>query len=127
MNPNPSWSASEDDTFNTGGIGVKHKFEKRKIDFGADYVLAASTGEIAVSGQPFPDLTTTLNSLKVYANYNFKKHLTLQGSIWWEKYDSEDFQLDGVGPSTISNVLALGETSPSYDLYFLSLSVRYKF
>ncbi len=127
VNPNPNWSANEDDTFNTGGVGVKHKFEKRKIDFGADYVLAASTGEITVSGQPFPDLTTTLNSLKVYANYNFKKHLTLQGSIWWEKYDSEDFQLDGVGPSTISNVLTLGETSPSYDLYFLSLSVRYKF
>jgi MtrB/PioB family decaheme-associated outer membrane protein len=123
----PDWTANENDTFNTAGVGVKHKFEKYKIDFGADYVLAASTGEITVSGESFPDLTTELNSLKVYANYNFKKHLTLQGSIWWEKYDSEDFQLDGVTPSTIPNVLTLGETSPSYDLYFLSLSVRYKF
>jgi MtrB/PioB family decaheme-associated outer membrane protein len=123
----PNWLASENDTFNTGGVGVKHRFEKRKIDFGADYVLAASTGEITVSDQPFPDLTTTLNSLKVYASYDFKKHLSLNGAIWWEKYSSDDFQLDGVTPSTISNVLTLGETSPSYDLYFLSLSVRYKF
>ena len=126
----PDWSTSETDTFNTGGIGVKHRFEKRKIDFGADYVLAASTGEITASGAPFPDLTTNLNSLKVYANYNFKKHLTLNGSIWWEKYNSDDFQLDGVTPSSVTafpNVLTLGQTSPSYDLYFLSLSVRYKF
>jgi MtrB/PioB family decaheme-associated outer membrane protein len=123
----PDWAANENDTFNTGGVGVKHKFEKRKIDFGADYVLAASTGEISVSGQPFPDLTTTLNSLKVYADYNFKKHVSLNGAIWWEKYDSDNFQLDGVTPSTIPNVLTLGQTSPSYDLYFLSLSVRYKF
>jgi MtrB/PioB family decaheme-associated outer membrane protein len=126
----PDWSTSENDTFNTGGIGIKHRFEKRKIDFGADYVLAASTGEITASGAPFPDLTTNLNSLKVYANYNFKKHLTLNGSIWWEKYNSDDFQLDGVTPSSVTgfpNVLTLGQTSPSYDLYFLSLSVRYKF
>jgi predicted porin len=123
----PDWTTNENDTFNTGGVGVKHRFEKRKIDFGADYVLAASTGEISVSGQPFPDLTTTLNSLKVYADYNFKKNVSLNGAIWWEKYDSEDFQLAGVTPSTINNVLTLGETSPSYDLYFLSLSVRYKF
>jgi MtrB/PioB family decaheme-associated outer membrane protein len=126
----PDWLASENDTFNTGGVGVKHKFTKYKIDFGADYVLAVSTGEITVSGAAFPDLTTELNSLKVYANYNFKKNLTLNASVWWEKYNSDNFQLDGVTPSSVTgfpNVLTLGETSPSYDLYFLSLSVRYKF
>jgi MtrB/PioB family decaheme-associated outer membrane protein len=128
----PDWFQDEDDTFSTAGIGFKHMLIKNKVDIGADYVLAKSRGEIDVSSTitpsaPFPDLTTTLNSLKFYVDYHFKKRLSFNAAVWYEDYDSDDWQLDGVAPDTISNVLTFGETSPSYDLYFLSFSVRYKF
>ncbi len=127
----PNWSQDEDDTFNTAGIGFKHMLVKDKVDIGADYVLAKSRGKIEVatlvSSSSFPDLKTDLNSLKFYVDWRMNKKLSLNAAIWYEDYDSDDWQLDGVAPDTISNVLTLGETSPSYDLYFLSLSVRYKF
>jgi MtrB/PioB family decaheme-associated outer membrane protein len=127
----PNWFQNEDDTFNTAGIGFKHMLVKDKVDIGADYVLAKSQGKIDVQTlvptASFPDLTTRLNSLKFYVDWRLKKKLSLNASIWYEDYESDDWQLDGVAPDTISNVLTLGETSPSYDLYFLSMSVRYKF
>jgi MtrB/PioB family decaheme-associated outer membrane protein len=128
----PDWFQDEDDTFSTAGIGFKHMLFKDKVGIGADYVLAKSRGDIDVSSTlvpsgAFPDLKTTLNSLKFYVDWRFKQKLSLNASIWYEDYDSDDWQLDGVAPDTISNVLTLGETSPSYDLYFLSLAVRYKF
>ena len=126
-----NWSQDEDDTFNTAGIGFKHMLVKDKVDIGADYVLAKSRGKIEVatlvSSSSFPDLKTDLNSLKFYVDWRMNSKLSLNAALWYEDYESDDWQLDGVAPDTIPNVLTLGETSPSYDLYFLSLSVRYKF
>ena len=51
----------------------------------------------------------------------------MAAAYWYESYRSQDWQLDGVTPSTISNVLSLGETSPSYNVNFVSLSLRYRF
>jgi MtrB/PioB family decaheme-associated outer membrane protein len=127
----PDWTAKNDDTINTGGLGVRHTVKKDKLEVGADYTLSRSEGEVmvitAVPTTPFPDLTTKLNSLKLYATYRLKKNLSLNAAYWYETYDSDDWQLDGVTPSTIPNVLAFGETSPSYNVSVISLSARYKF
>jgi hypothetical protein len=63
----------------------------------------------------------------VYIDYRLKENLSLKGAVWYEDYDTDDWQLDGVQPDTIPTVLTLGETSPSYDLYVVGLSVRYRF
>ncbi len=127
----PDWFASEDSTSNATGIGFRHTIVKNKIDIGADYAYVRSRGEITVSAgapdPPFPDLETRLKSLKVYIDYLLKENLSLKGAVWYEDYDTDDWQLDGVQPGTIPNVLTLGETSPSYDLYVVGLSVRYRF
>ncbi|MDH3671578.1 MAG: MtrB/PioB family decaheme-associated outer membrane protein [Gammaproteobacteria bacterium] len=127
----PNWLQDEDDTFNATGIGFRHTIVKNKIDIGADYAYVRSRGEITVStvvpDPSFPDLETRLNSLKVYVDYRLKENLSLKGTVWYEDYDTDDWQLDGVQPDTIPNVLTLGETSPSYDLYVVGLSIRYRF
>lgn len=128
----PDVTARNDDTIDTGGIGVRHTVTKDKLEVGADYAIVRSQGEVtvttAVPTVPFPDLTTKLNSLKVYADYRLKqKGLSLNAAWWYESYETDDWQLDGVTPSTIPNVLTFGETSPSYHASFVSLSVRYKF
>jgi MtrB/PioB family decaheme-associated outer membrane protein len=92
----PNWFQDEDDTFNAAGIGFKHVLVKDKVDIGADYVFAKSRGEIEVatlvSSMPFPDLTTRLNSLKFYVDWRFKKKLSLNASVWYEDYESDDWQ-----------------------------------
>ncbi len=130
--PTPAdWFADEDDTINTAGIGVKHVLMENKLDVGADYTVSQSRGEItvtpAVPGPPFPDLKTKLNSLKLFATYRLKEKLSLNAAYWKESYDTSDWQLDGVMPSTTPSVLTFGETSPEYDVNVVSVSVRYKF
>jgi len=127
----PDWFASNDDTFDNFGIGVKHQLITDKLDVGADYVWSRSTGEISVdAGSPFtdfPDLKTSVDTLNLYAIYRLRDNLSLRAAYWYESYDSDDWLLDGVDPATIPNVIAFGEQSPEYDVNVVTLSVRYQF
>ncbi len=121
------WSAQNDDTVTTVGIGVKYQAIEDKLDIGADYARSHSRGEINVNGSGFPDLETELDTVKLYATYRLKDDVSLHAAYWYEHYDSEDWALDGVAPGTIGNVISLGETSPSYSVNALGLSMRYNF
>src|SRR5450759_149808 len=125
------WSGQNKDKIDLVGLGVKHKVIENTLDVGADYAYARSKGEIIVSnglsGPSFPNLSTSLNSLKLYATYRLKDNVSLQAGYWYERYDSKDWMLDGVAPGTIPNVLALGLQPPQYRVNVIRLSVRYKF
>jgi len=125
------WFASNDDSFNNIGIGVTHVVIKDRLDIGADYTKSHSSGSITVSGggsdPAFPDLRTDLDIFKFYANYRIDEMLSLRVAYWHENYDSSDWSLDGVSSDTVSNLLALGELSPSYSNDVVKLSMRYQF
>ena len=125
------WQANNDDTFDNIGIGVTHVVIEDRLDIGADYTKASSTGKVTVySGAPappFPDLTTDLDSFKIYANYRLSEMLYLKAAFWHEVYDSNDWALDGVSADTIPNLLSFGNLSPSYNVNVVKLSMSYKF
>jgi len=125
------WWAENNDTIDLLGIGVRHVVTKDKFDIGADYTVTRSQGAISVStGAPdpaFPDLSTSRDSLKLYANYRIKDNVALRAGYWYERYDSENWMLSGVTPGTIPNVLTFGEQSPMYRVHVIAASVRYKF
>jgi MtrB/PioB family decaheme-associated outer membrane protein len=127
----PDWSAENKDRINFYGLGVKHVVIKDKLDIGADYSASRSKGDISVTtgalNPSFPSLSTTLDSLKLYATYRLKENISLQASYWFERYDTKNWMLDGVGPSTIPNVLTLGEQAPRYSVNVIRLALRYKF
>ena len=127
----PDWTGENNDTVDTAGIGVKHTVIKNKLDVGADYTVSHSRGEVVVysgaSDPAFPDLIAKLASVKLHATYRIKDNISLKGAYWYESYKSENWQLDGVTPNTISNVLAFGEQPPSYYVNVVMLSLRYKF
>lgn len=125
------WTGENKDTIEVIGIGVKHAAIKDKLDIGADYSTSRSKGEISVMtgalNPAFPSLSTTLDSLKIYATYRLKDNWSLQASFWHERYDSKNWMLDGVASGTIPNVLSLGEPAPRYSVNVLRLALRYKF
>ena len=125
------WWAENNDAINLLGIGVKHVVTKDKFDIGADYTVTRSQGAISVStgaaDPAFPDLSTSRDSLKLYANYRIKENVALRAGYWYERYDSESWMLSGVTPSTIPNVLTFGEQSPMYRVHVIAASLRYKF
>ena len=75
----------------------------------------------------FPDLSTRIDSLKLYATYKMKDNMSLVGSYWLEHYDSKNWMLDNVLPGTIPNALTFGEQSPRYRVHVLRVALRYKF
>ncbi|MGB5080928.1 MAG: MtrB/PioB family decaheme-associated outer membrane protein [Burkholderiales bacterium] len=127
----PDWSAENVDTIQTAGIGVKHALIPDKVDIGADLTRSRSVGDIRVSvtasDPSFPGIESDIDSLKLYATYKVRDDLTVRASLWRERYSSRNWAIDGVGASTIPNVLALGETSPDYRVSVASLSLRYRF
>jgi hypothetical protein len=126
----PDWSAENVDTIQTAGIGLKHALIPETVDVGADLTSSRSIGDIKVSvtsSEAFPRIKSDLDSLKLYATYKLKTDLTIKASLWHERYSSQNWAIDGVGPSTIPNVLTLGETSPEYKVNVVSVSLRYRF
>ena len=126
--PAPLWFGSSTDTIDTAGLGLEYRAHD-KLAFGLDCTYARSTGEIAIRSAAvgFPDLTTRLTSARLHADFSPRARLTLRLSYWYEKYQSEDWALDGVTPSTVGNVLALGQASPDYRINVVMLSSRYQF
>jgi MtrB/PioB family decaheme-associated outer membrane protein len=127
----PDWSAENVDSIQTAGLGIKHALIKDKLDVGADLTTSHSVGNVKVSvtgSDPlFPNLKSDLNILKVHATYRMTKELAIRGAVWHERFSSANWALDGVAPATMANVLALGETSPSYKVTVASLTLRYSF
>jgi len=126
--PSPLWTSENTDTIDTAGAGFKYRVHE-KLDLGIDYTFVRSSGEILIESATvgFPDLETRLNSARLYIDYATKKKLSLRLSYWYEDYRSDDWALDGVTPSTISNVLAFGQGTPSYYINVVALSGRYEF
>jgi len=124
------WSAKNNDIVNNLGVGFTHVLIEDKLDIGADYIMTNSTGEISViSGAltEFPNLTTDLHTVKLFANYHLEETLTLRAAYLFESYDSEDWAVENVSPTTISNVLSLGELTPSYKVNVIKVSMAYQF
>lgn len=127
----PDWSGRISDSFEIVGMGFNHELIEDKLNVGADYVYTESTGRIRITdggvGSQLPTLVTKLNSLKIYGNYQLSETLLINGTYWYEHYDSRDWALDDVSEGTVSNNLSLGQESPAYDVNVFTVSLRYKF
>jgi MtrB/PioB family decaheme-associated outer membrane protein len=127
----PNWWARNSDESTVFGVGVKHMMLAGKLELGADYVYSHSRSDVVVEAGPsdpaFPSATTELDSIKVYATYQVQSNVSVTGGIWHEAYRSNDWRLDGVTPTTVSNFLSLGEQAPNYDQNVVRIAMRYRF
>jgi MtrB/PioB family decaheme-associated outer membrane protein len=126
LTPAPTWFAGNNDSIDTAGVGIKRRASE-KLAIGADYTVSRSIGRISITGGTprFPDLGSRLDSIKLYATYQLKRRLSVHLAYWYENYNSQDWMLDGVTPSTIANVISLGQGSPSYHIHVVTVSARY--
>lgn len=127
----PNWTASDQDRFEVLGLNVKHAFVANKLDVGADLSVARSRSnrlvQVSISDPSFPTAKTARDTLKLFASYKISPSITLDGSIWHERYDAQDWSLDGITPAALSDLLALGLAAPRYEINALRLNLRYRF
>lgn len=125
------WRGRTRDSFEVLGAGVKHLAMKGKLELGGDLTLARSRSRVSVdtgaASPSLPTATTSRDTLRLHATYHLKDQLSLVGSYWYERYDTQDWRLDGVLPATVPNLLTLGEQPPRYHVHVLGVALRYRF
>lgn len=127
----PDWRGVERDDVDTVGFGLHYAPEERKYDLGADLTFSRSAGLMSIeqlSGtSQFPRLRMALDRARLYGNYRVRKNLDATAQLIYERGKANDWALDGVAPNTIPNVLALGSSSPDYNVVVAIFGVRYHF
>jgi len=134
QSPNdPDWHIKNKDTVDSLGLGLRWKKDSR-LEIGADYVFSHSTGESDVLSDnlrppvsQYPDLKSRLHSLGLFADYQWRRDTKLKFSYRYERYDEDDWSLDGVGPAGIPEVLTLGRDYPAYGQHVVGISVLTRF
>ena len=127
------WSVSHEDEFTTAGGGVVWKEVAGKVDLAIDYTWAKSQGRIdtvavpASSAGAFPKLETELNSLRVSATYPVSERLSVGVAWTWEDYSSSDWQIGGVEPATVTNLLSMSPDPYDYSVNVIGVSFSYRF
>ena len=126
----PDWSALTNDTFNMATLGLNYPGLFSVVDASLEYGWSESIGESGsdTSGLPnsFPDLRSQRSNLNLSLSYPYSDSLSLRFDYMFESLDSDDWSLDGVGPDTIPNLLALGANAWNYDANVFFFSVRYR-
>jgi MtrB/PioB family decaheme-associated outer membrane protein len=124
------WNAVTRDTIATWGFGFAAQARDR-VSFGFDYVYSDSDGAIRTATSageaPFPVLGTELTNARIYLTYKISDHWAWKLDAIREHYDSSDWQLDGIGPDGLANVLTMGEVSPDYVVKVIRAQATYRF
>jgi MtrB/PioB family decaheme-associated outer membrane protein len=130
----PNWTADFDDTVDTLGLGARITGIRSKWDVGADIVHTRTTGEVALVNlvpgggvTPYPDLKTSLNSVKLWTQYRYRKDLSWKLGYRYERYSEDNWALDNLQADSVTNLLLLDEETPDYDVHIIAASVIYHF
>jgi len=125
----PDWSAETDDSTRTRTLGFSKQLLDDRVSLDVDLTNVHSRGETRViAGVPvtgFPDFTSELDGLNVGVGYAVNDTLKVRAGYRLERYSTDDWQLDGIGPATMSSVLSVGAMSPNYDIDMLTVSFVY--
>jgi len=96
-----------------------------------DYLHAPSYEDVdsTLGGlqQAFPQNWTRLDSERFDVGYRWTPALQIHFRYAHEEYNSNDWALDGVGPATVPNLLALGLQPYRDNVNLFALTVRYQF
>ena len=126
----PEWEASHDDDFTHYGGGFRVAGIGEKLDLTLDYTRSDGETEILFTGPvvaaaPLPELESTMDSLRLALSYNASDRLAIDVNARWERFEAEDWGLEGVAPDTISSVLTMGANPYDYDVWVFGIGFRY--
>jgi MtrB/PioB family decaheme-associated outer membrane protein len=127
----PMWEASHDDDFSHYGGGFRIGTESETLELMVDYTRSEGETEILFAGQavatePLPELESTMDSLRLSAIYNVSRRLDINVSARWERFETEDWGLEGVAPDTIDTVLTMGASPYDYDVWVFGVGFTYR-
>jgi len=127
----PLWQILDGEYYATAAAGGRWQIRER-WDLSFDYIRAATRGNTNIESgglnafEAFPQNRTRLDSTALNTTYRWSKVLKLRFRFAHERYDSNDWALDNVGPGTIANVLSLGAQPFRHDTNVYTLTAIYQ-
>jgi MtrB/PioB family decaheme-associated outer membrane protein len=126
------WEAQHDDSFDHVGFGFMWRQPEGKLDLKLDYTRGEGETNILVSsivgGQSqLPDLTSTLDSLRLEAVYRWSDRWETTVDLRYEQFSVDDWTLQDVEPDTLPTILTLGADPYDYDVWAIGMGFRYNF
>ncbi len=126
----PDWFAIHEDEFSHIGGGLELRAIGEKTDLILDYShtdgeTAISVGTLGSSVNQYPNLESTLDSIRLKLRYAKSDRLDIDAGFRFESFSSSDWALACVEPNTIPAVLSLGADTYDYDVWVFSVSFRY--
>ena len=125
----PDWLGTTDDSFLTGNLGLTFPDVADGWDISAQFIFTESEGDTDNNtnglASAFPAFESTLQQFRLGVDYRYSEALSLQFKYLYEKFDSDDWALEGVEPATVPNLLSLGADPWQYDAHVFYVGVRY--
>ena len=127
----PNWFATHDDDFETLGGGVRFRNIGERVDMRVDYTRATGETEIIVdppsgANSEFPALESKYYDLRVAADFRSSAKLTWNVELRYQRFETEDWAIEGLGPDTARSLLALGASPYDEDVIAIAFGVRYR-
>jgi hypothetical protein len=124
------WLATDTEKFWTAGVGGRWVPQERWT-VTVDYLFAPSyqDNDSTVGGlaQAFPQSSTKLDTTRLEVAYRWTAAWQIHFRYTHETYNSNDWALNGLAPSTVPNLLALGVQPYRDNVNLFGLTVRYQF
>jgi MtrB/PioB family decaheme-associated outer membrane protein len=124
------WLTADTERFWNLGVGGRWVPQERWT-LSLDYLLAPTydSTDTTAGGlqQAFPQNWTKLDSTRLDLAYRWTSAMQIHFRYTRETYDSNDWALNGVGPSTVPNLLALGIQPYRDNVNLFAVTVRYQF
>jgi hypothetical protein len=126
----PPWLAADTERFWNLGVGGRW-IPQERWTLSLDYLLAPSYDNTDTTAgglqQAFPQNWTKLDSTRLDLAYRWTSAMQIHFRYTRETYNSSDWALNGVGPSTVPNLLALGIQPYRDNVNLFAITVRYQF
>jgi MtrB/PioB family decaheme-associated outer membrane protein len=124
------WLAADTERFWNLSVGGRW-IPQERWTLSLDYLLAPSydNTDTTAGGLPqaFPQNWTKLDSMRFDLAYKWTSALQIHFRYTRETYNSNDWALNGVGPSTVPNLLAFGIQPYRDNVNLFGITVRYQF
>ncbi|NJD36527.1 MAG: MtrB/PioB family decaheme-associated outer membrane protein [Betaproteobacteria bacterium] len=132
-NLNNGWSADVLNRDATIGVGLKWQPEER-WDVGGTYVYNYGTGLSSVrtgtgivpAETSMPENWNRLNTLQLFAKWDYSKQLSWRFNYLYENLQSRDWAYDNLTATSIDQVLLTGQNSPRYSNHVFGVSAVVK-
>ncbi len=133
IDPTRNWQQRSEDQVKTFGSDLQLLNIMTNTDLNIGYLIAFSSSDFttttgsSLTAMAVPKQGDKLQRISAVLSHRYTKHLDISLNLAHQTYRAHDFSYDGVEVNTMTNVIAIGNSSPDYSAAELLLALKYRF